>query len=231
MTTDVVPRRGRPPRIDREEILDAVITRLDLGWTMASVARDLGVSEPTIYYYFPTKQDLQSALGERLLDELSRPVFDGDWAAWLIETAEAFYAHVLRYPFLLDVQTALPLASGRGNLLLLEESLAVLTSAGFTIADASSAIVLVLAVVTQHATSVVNWQRLAGEDIRTRVTELARTHQASRSLDLYQSDEPWDFAAQFSRALTIVVAGIRAELAVLPRHVGQPRDGRREIGE
>ena len=93
-------RGGRPPRIRPEEILDVVATRIDEAWTMAGIARELGVSEAAIYYYYPTKADLLVALGQRLFSRLELPRAHGNWQTWLAETGLRLYDFFVESPLM-----------------------------------------------------------------------------------------------------------------------------------
>jgi len=144
------PRRGRPATITPDEILDAVIPRLEQPWTVAEIAGDLGVSVSAIYYHFRNKRDVLAAIGERTTADLRLPTYVGDWRVWLLEVARTDYEHVLRYPFLLDQdlvrQIAEPAYWKRT-----EEALVVLQAAGFAPADALAVLDVLTAVVLATA--------------------------------------------------------------------------------
>ena len=81
-----------------EEIVEAARTRLvDGGYgalSMAGIARDLGLAQAAIYWYFPTKDDLFVAAVERILhDILERKPRRGatvDRVLWLAEQLHEF---------------------------------------------------------------------------------------------------------------------------------------------
>ncbi|MGD1256980.1 TetR/AcrR family transcriptional regulator [Mycobacterium seoulense] len=104
------PRERTPPwaagaKTDRtrEQILEgACLTFQELGYSTARVeqiAKRAGVSRPTFYVYFATKQDAFLAVAERsvarlalvleALDELPRRPDDGDLASWV----EQFFSY------------------------------------------------------------------------------------------------------------------------------------------
>ena len=70
MTTEQLSLRERNAALARDAILDAAANRLTGGnpddTTLADLAADAGVSLRTLYRYFPTRDDLLEAAGERL---------------------------------------------------------------------------------------------------------------------------------------------------------------------
>jgi len=77
-------RIGRPPRIDRAAIAEAV---LEIGFddvTMRRVADHLGVSVPGLYHYVKGRDELLKLAAERAIAGLSLPEDTGQhWAEWL----------------------------------------------------------------------------------------------------------------------------------------------------
>jgi AcrR family transcriptional regulator len=83
---------GRPPRVDREAIADAV---LEIGLsraTMAAVANHLGISVPGLYYHVRNRKELLLLAAERSLAAVAVPEDRGQhWTEWLREWAR--YSH------------------------------------------------------------------------------------------------------------------------------------------
>jgi AcrR family transcriptional regulator len=83
-TADPAPRRGRPRRIDRDQIARAV---LDIGTehvTMSKVATRLGVSLPGLYHHVKNRDELLRLAAQRALVDAPPPRYRGEhWAAWL----------------------------------------------------------------------------------------------------------------------------------------------------
>jgi len=81
-------RIGRPPRINREVIAEAV---LELGLddiTVRRVADHLGVSVPGLYHYVTGKDELLRLAAEHALSQVLLPEDHGQhWATWLREWA------------------------------------------------------------------------------------------------------------------------------------------------
>ncbi len=78
------PRRGRPRRIDRDAISQAV---LDLGTenvTMRRVAQHLGVSLPGLYHHVKNQDELLRLAARKALTQSPPPRYQGQhWAQWL----------------------------------------------------------------------------------------------------------------------------------------------------
>jgi len=81
-------RIGRPPRISRQDIADAV---LQIGFddvTVRRVADHLGVSVPGLYHYVTGKDELLRMAAEHALSQVRLPEDHGQhWATWLREWA------------------------------------------------------------------------------------------------------------------------------------------------
>jgi AcrR family transcriptional regulator len=132
-STPSSPRRGRPPSIAAEDILAMAGRRLGTPWTMASIAGELGVSEAAIYYYFASKAAVLEALGARVVAAFRLPQYHGDWRAWLLGVADAYYQLLLQHPFLLDNRSWLELGAPTSHWA--ETVLATLKRAGFKPVD------------------------------------------------------------------------------------------------
>jgi AcrR family transcriptional regulator len=70
------PLRQEQMKRTREQILEGLIRIMARGVTELSipaVAREAGVSVPTVYRYFPSKRDLVEALGSYVVEKAGRP--------------------------------------------------------------------------------------------------------------------------------------------------------------
>jgi AcrR family transcriptional regulator len=72
---------GRPPKVSREEILDAAARADPLELQLTRLAQDLGISVKTVYYYFPTRRALLDALTERAVAGMGLPAV-GEAQGW-----------------------------------------------------------------------------------------------------------------------------------------------------
>jgi AcrR family transcriptional regulator len=199
------PPRGRPPKVSPEAILDAVDRKRDRDWTMASVAAELGVSEPAIYYHFASKQALLVALGRRVLEQLPLPEPVDEWEAWLAEFAQGALAFCRSHPFLADVDMSLVAMQQTASVRVLDVLLRRLVDYGFEPEDAAFALAGVMLLVQQFALPpVVDPPRLVA---------LAQASGATLAEGVYQADPLWDPDHGFRQMLRVVLSGIRVELA------------------
>ena len=91
-------RSGIARDVKVDEIVDAACARLvDGGYgslSMAALARDLGLAQAAVYWYFPTKDDLFVAAVERILhgvlDRKSRGGAVVDRVLWIAERLHEF---------------------------------------------------------------------------------------------------------------------------------------------
>ena len=85
--------RGRPPRINREQIVAAARSVATEGLTMQAVADALGVSRKALHYYVGDREGLLTLVVldrfEQELDSVELP-WDDDWSAVLRAYAVAF---------------------------------------------------------------------------------------------------------------------------------------------
>lgn len=130
------PRRGRPPLISADDIHEAVLRHRDSDWSVTTIADDLGVSNPAIYHYFPSKRAIIAAVGERLMLEQPVPVFEGDWRQLLTSIATSWYETFVKFPPFLDIDTAGAAGSSHTRALISERSLVEMLKAGFAAPDA-----------------------------------------------------------------------------------------------
>jgi len=106
------PARGeRSPRqrvnLDVEQIVDAAMTIADregpAAMTMRKIAAELGVGVMSLYWYVPTKRDLEALVLERLMLESAPPDEPtGDWRKDLASIAWAARANILRHEWMVD---------------------------------------------------------------------------------------------------------------------------------
>ncbi|MDA2893879.1 TetR/AcrR family transcriptional regulator C-terminal domain-containing protein [Mycolicibacterium sp. BiH015] len=97
------PRRGRPPRVDREAIARAV---LDLGAenvTMRRVAEHLGISLPGLYHHVSNQDELLRIAAHGALTHSPPPLYSGEhWATWLRSYASYVRTVLAAEPALLE---------------------------------------------------------------------------------------------------------------------------------
>ena len=104
------PERQRRPRVqlDIDQIVDAAMEIADQvgpdAMTMRAIASKLDVGVMSLYWYVPTKRDLEALVLERLMKE-SSPPFEptGDWREDLASIARVTRTNMLRHPWMVDL--------------------------------------------------------------------------------------------------------------------------------
>lgn len=92
----ITVQRGRPPMLSSETIIDVALEVLRTHptdeFTMAKVARELGVSPPALSRYFPSRAALLSAMADKAFADFPDIPANGDWR----EQISAWQHNVLR---------------------------------------------------------------------------------------------------------------------------------------
>jgi AcrR family transcriptional regulator len=150
VTTEQAPRRrGRPASISSDDILKVVNDHIGEDWTITTIAAELGVTTAAIYYYFPNKTAILTAVGDLIVGELKVPATQ-DWREWLVEFGFGWHHVLLHYPFMADTaqwaQVSRPC-----HMDVTETALEVLTAAGFTPHDAVDVLAAITAASQSHA--------------------------------------------------------------------------------
>ena len=222
----ITPRRGRPPRISREQIIDVGLAiaraRGISAVTMTSVAAELDVAVPSLYHHVTGREELLGLVGRSLVDR-SKFAVDGDlpWTEWLFAFAHAIRLQVLHEPTL----GVVPHLSAHGLLSIpaLERGVDVLTRAGFERNSAFSNVSNIVSAVlsTVYRDHCVAEEQAAG---RPRIaTFLDALHQVPRdeapllwaladSWDELRPDAQSDPVSHFNREVRLLIAGMEAEL-------------------
>ncbi|WP_199554215.1 TetR/AcrR family transcriptional regulator [Sandaracinobacteroides hominis] len=101
-----IPRAGRPasPLITRQAAAEAALALIDKAGldalSLQAVARELGVSAPSLYHHFRDKDELLAQVVRTLLEEINaeRDVWSADWETRTIELSLATRRVALRHP-------------------------------------------------------------------------------------------------------------------------------------
>lgn len=81
-------KRGRPPKLSAEQILDAAEALPLREVSMRTVAQRLGAPPSSLYHHFPTRDALVMALAGRMFEQAKLPVFERNhWERWLVTVA------------------------------------------------------------------------------------------------------------------------------------------------
>jgi len=111
MSTATAPRRGRPPKFSREQIVEAVADMLladpTAPLTIARAAEAVGAKPMSLYRHFADRDDLVAAVAQPLFAETPQPV--GEDATWQEEVAawmRAVYRMAQRVPQLVQLSAS-----------------------------------------------------------------------------------------------------------------------------
>jgi AcrR family transcriptional regulator len=205
---------GRPARIDRDGIADAVL-EIGLGnASMKAVAEHLGVSVPGLYHHVRNRNELLLLAAERSMATMALPEHRGEhWAEWLRQWGRYSRAAMVEEPQVFE-QFLAGAVSWERVVEVADHVIGVLTQQGFTPLEALAA-----------------WDAV-GRLALGAAAEAVRVEQASRSghppvaewhriLSSAPPDElvgarsvlesrDWDFEAAFEEELTTLLVGIAA---------------------
>lgn len=127
--SDKPARRGRPPSISRELILDYAA-----GWdlrelSVRGLAAQMRVSDASIHYHFGGREPLLAALVDRITGDFAPPDAGGDWRGWLREFAHRARRSLRAHPGAADYMVVAGPAAGR-QYAIIERALDVLHHGG-----------------------------------------------------------------------------------------------------
>ena len=217
------PRRGRPARLSRQRIVDAVLALLErepgIVPTITGIAREVEAVPAALYRHFESFDDLLDGVMADIL-EASHASPDGDatWQRQLERWMRDLRAHLLRYPAIL----AMIGRSGRTSPAWLDASSAVvqiLGRAGLTGTELAKAYLWVLettvGLVLQEASMPLSDQIASARVARHAFSPAARERFAPIEREIGRVDGE----AFFDYAVEQAIAGIelRARSARTPR--------------
>ena len=217
MNIQDVPRRarGRPPRINREQIVAAARTVAANGLTMQAVADALGVSRKALHYYVGDREGLLTLmvldLFERELDQVELPVGD-DWRAVLRAYAVAFRDGLIQVGSATDF-TQLRGVSAAAALALADRVLDALLAAGIDPDNARRGLTAA-SNIAQSAAQTVVAQTASGVHRHRADTNAALqrepqdTYPALRKVLASAEPEVHDAESQFEFELELLIAGV-----------------------
>lgn len=96
--------RPRKPLLSRERIVDTALALVDAEGLQAvstrRLAAELGVSGPSLYNHFTTKDELLDAVADRVVAQVDVSMFDGgtDWRSALLAWARSYRAALADHP-------------------------------------------------------------------------------------------------------------------------------------
>lgn len=214
MSTPVVrrvgSRRGRPPKLSRDKIVQAA---LELGldsFSMQGIAEHLGVTSPALYSHVAGREQVLALVNAELFEKMSS--FDSaatTWREWLTDFAHAARRHLASSASTLMVNFDDPeliAALGVG-----ERGLGLLLDAGFDPVDAGHAVWLIFrTALTAGRSAQVDLDALVAHTRETVVPEvhprLSATNAVSEALVVTPVDDTLNFD------IAILLDGLQARL-------------------
>jgi TetR/AcrR family tetracycline transcriptional repressor len=218
MSTPSSPARGRPARLNRARTVRTALDLLDESGldalTMRRLADAMDVQAGALYRYFATKQDLLTAMAERMVGgvaDAAGPTGDGDWSE-----AAARLARALRAALLAQRDGARVFAgthsTGPNTLSFANSLTGVLREAGFSDAAAARALYAVTNFTVGHtleeqaALPPDNDEAADAGTLHDAVTAGTYPHLAATLPTLTSTD----FTAHFEFGLRLLLDGLRA---------------------
>jgi AcrR family transcriptional regulator len=213
--TETRPTRGRPPRISRDQIVEAARSVAATRLTMQAVADALGVSRKALHYYVGDREGLLTLVVLDLFDQQLNRVelpSDGDWRAVLSAYAVAFRDGLIK------VGTVTDFAQLRGvgveaALALAERVLDALLTAGLD-PDSARYGLTAASNIAQSAAHIIVAQTAAGEHRHRAQTSAALqrepqdTYPALRRVLASADSQGHDAERQFEFELQLLIAGL-----------------------
>lgn len=207
MTATTAKRMGRPPKVTRDEILDAAARWEPAELQLTALADALGISVKTVYYYFPARRALLDALTERAVADMGLPdiMAAQGWRDVLAAIAAWYYRLGLEQPgWFVEANVS----ARRVGLELLRLTFARLGELGWTKQDALRANMVVS-----------NWAVCRGESAHAnpfgrystdRMREMLADYLPPDAADELSALQPpfESEAAVFEDGLAVVLAGI-----------------------
>ncbi|MFL6106793.1 MAG: TetR/AcrR family transcriptional regulator C-terminal domain-containing protein [Marmoricola sp.] len=213
-TKPAKPKRGRPQRISREQIVTAALELGTEDLRMSDVAKALDVGPAALYNHVRDRDELLALVAARILDETEYDDFepgpDASWQDWITAFAHATRAAIVANPQLLQYVRLTSAPTGL-RLDRIEHLAAVLDDAGFSTLDVQHAVQHVYTLALGEA-----WQHaLAGGGEDPQFAEFGRGV-TERSDDLPHLQQMLDARpdpdVQFGFALEALVAGLTVRL-------------------
>jgi AcrR family transcriptional regulator len=214
------PGRGRPRKLDAEQIADAVIRRGFAGVAVEDVAVALGVGPATLYRYVGSRRELLAMGWDLLLTRTPWPTDDEPWDELLLAYATTLWRLSAQYPGAISELASGPVSPALMRLY--DDLAAALVRQRFSADDAVLAADSVIDLVIDHRLGVERLDALASDELTLRA-ELAATWSEPRSDEHLDArtlvraamvraieDDPRHW---FERKLGLVIAGIRNQLA------------------
>ncbi|MFI0710401.1 TetR/AcrR family transcriptional regulator [Streptomyces inhibens] len=215
MSSPSTPTRGRPARLDQARTVETALQLLDESGldalTMRRLADAMGVQAGALYRYFATKQDLLTAMAERMLADVIAPAEGGDWSERLTGLARSMRTALLAHRDGARVYAGTH-STGANTLGFADAAIGVLREAGFGDEDAARTLMAMANFTLGHTLE----EQAALQPGNEAPADAGRLHEAvtagayphlTATLPVFTST---DFTAHFEFGLRLLVEGLKA---------------------
>lgn len=171
MTPERRPGAGRPARISRDDVAEAVLAIGLDKVTLAGVGKYLGVDHSSLYRHVAGRDDLLLAAADRAIATLDWECETDDWRVYLETAAMAVWELYVRYPGLADAIRSMEVTPPAG-VMAFSKACRRMEDFGFASEDA---VLIMDSIMDMTSDSSSGWQRMAkpaegggtvGENIR-----------------------------------------------------------------
>lgn len=211
--------RGRPPKVTKQQIADAVVAEGFAGLTMPAVAQRLGITTMTLYRHTPTRAELLAMAWNHVLDQHTWPSHDLEWRDLLRRHASALWDLLAEHPGVVTEMSSAVLPERMADLF--DDLAVVLVEQGFTAEAALLAVDTVIDMTLDHRRGVENLaQPIEGSTMSLREQigtlwesdgdEPSPRHQVRQAMSRAIGDDP---GVWFGRKLDLILDGIAARRA------------------
>ncbi|WP_405804269.1 TetR/AcrR family transcriptional regulator C-terminal domain-containing protein [Streptomyces sp. NBC_00210] len=210
--------RGRPARLDRTRTVETALELLDDAGldalTMRRLADAMGVQAGALYRHFATKQDLLTAMAERMLAACADPPpAQEDWTGRLADLARRMRTALLGHRDGARVYAGTH-STGENTLGFADTLVGTLRTAGFTADDAARAAYAIVHFTIGHTleeqAALPHGANDAAADVQSLRQALAQGHFPHLTAAAHVLTST-DFAAHFEYGLRLFIEGLRAE--------------------
>ncbi|WP_327686142.1 TetR/AcrR family transcriptional regulator [Streptomyces sp. NBC_00467] len=210
--------RGRPPRLDQARTVETALDLLDEAGldalTMRRLADAMGVQAGALYRYFATKQELLTAMADRILSDVGAAAVpaDEEWSEQLTGLARALRTALLAHRDGARVFAGTH-STGKHTLHFADAVIGVLREAGVDDADAARALMAVANFTVGHTLEEQAAAREPGTEAPADPGRLGDAVAAgsyphlTATLPVLSST---DFTAHFEFGLRLLIDGLRA---------------------
>ncbi len=214
-------RKQKPPKLDRRQVTETALRLLNdvglEGLTLRSIATELNVKAPALYWHFENKQELLDEMATEIYRRLAsdgEPAQGTTWQERLLAGNHALRATLLRYRDGAKVFSGSRF-SGTDHGAGMEATLRALVDAGFTLPQAvraaSTTYLFTIGFVTEEqGVQPLPGQRREGYDVTERAARLsAFPLAAAAGAEIFER-----YDEHFDEGLRVVIAGIQARYGI-----------------